>query len=65
MASTRYSFCINALGSSTQYMGVTTRNWLGRSQFEADAYFEGELGEFRIYDRVLSPGEIRYLAGER
>jgi hypothetical protein len=48
-----------------QDMGATTRNWLGRSQFEADAYFEGELDEFRIYDRVLSPGEIRWLAGER
>jgi hypothetical protein len=48
-----------------QDMGATTRNWLGRSQFEADAYFEGELDEFRIYDRALSPGEIRWLAGER
>jgi hypothetical protein len=46
-------------------LGTTLRNWLGRSQFAGDAYFEGELDEFRIYDRALSQGEVRYLAGER
>lgn len=40
-------------------------NWLGRSQFANDAYFEGALDEFRIYSRSLSEGEIRYLAGDR
>jgi len=46
-------------------LGSTTQNWLGRSQFANDAYFEGALDEFRIYSRVLSEGEIRYLAGDR
>ncbi len=46
-------------------MGETTQNWLGRSQYDADAYFDGSLDEFRIYNRVLSEGEIRYLAGDR
>ncbi|MBN1359741.1 MAG: discoidin domain-containing protein [Sedimentisphaerales bacterium] len=46
-------------------LGVTTQNWLGRSQYEVDAYFNGALDDFRIYRRALSGPEIRYLAGER
>jgi len=46
-------------------MGVTTQNWLGRSQWEADPYFMGMLDEFRIYNRALSASEVRYLAGDR
>jgi hypothetical protein len=46
-------------------MGNTTQNWLGRSQYAADAYFTGSLDEFRIYNRVLSAAEVRYLAGDR
>jgi len=46
-------------------LGVTTQNWLGRSQWAADDYFAGMLDEFRIYNRALSAGEILYLAGDR
>jgi hypothetical protein len=46
-------------------LGDTTQNWLGRSQFSADPNFNGSLDEFRIYRRTLSPGEVRYLAGDR
>ncbi len=46
-------------------MGNTTQNWLGKSQYAADAYFTGSLDEFRIYNRALSAAEIRYLAGDR
>jgi len=45
-------------------LGETNQNYLGRSQFVADAYYDGSLDEFRIYDRALSHGEIRYLAGK-
>jgi len=45
-------------------LGQTTQNWLGRSQFVADAYYFGSLDEFRIYNRALSDAEIRYLAGK-
>jgi len=44
--------------------GETTQNWLGRSQYP-DPYYDGSLDEFRVYDRVLSEGEVRYLAGDR
>jgi hypothetical protein len=46
-------------------LGNTTQNWLGRSQWAADAYFTGSLDEFRIYNRILSAAEVRYLAGDR
>jgi len=38
---------------------------LGRSQYTADSFFVGSIDEFRIYNRALSEGEVRYLAGDR
>jgi hypothetical protein len=46
-------------------MGVTTQNWLAKSQYTADAYYKGALDDFRIYSRALSKGEVMYLAGLR
>ncbi len=46
-------------------IGSTTQNWLGRSQYVADAYFLGSIDDFRIYNRILSQAEVRYLAGDR
>jgi len=45
-------------------LGATSQNWLGRSQYEWDSYFEGSLDDFRIYDRVLSQGEIQAVMGK-
>ena len=39
-------------------LGQTSNNWLGRSQYAADGYFNGSLDDFRIYDYVLSAEEI-------
>ncbi len=46
-------------------LGNTTQNWLGRSQFAGDAFYTGSLDEFRLYNRVLSESQVRYLAGDR
>jgi len=46
-------------------LGNTTQNWFGRSQFTADGYYAGMLDEVRIYNRALTVGEVRYLAGEQ
>jgi len=46
-------------------LGESTQNWLGRSQFSADANFDGLMADVRIYSRALSAGEVRYLAGDR
>jgi hypothetical protein len=42
-------------------LGETNQNWLGRSQYAADGYFDGCLDDFRIYDRVLTPKQIENL----
>ena len=46
-------------------LGATSQNWLGRSQWTADAFFGGSIDDFRIYNRALSESEVRYLAGDR
>lgn len=39
-------------------LGITTKNYLGRSQFAADPYLDGALDDFRIYAKALSVSEI-------
>jgi len=50
-------------------LAQTTQNTLGHNLFSGTPYTEswynGALDEFRIYTRVLSAGEVRYLAGAR
>ena len=48
-----------------QDMGITTQNWLGESQWEDDTLLMGMIDDYRIYNRGLNEGEIRYLAGDR
>ena len=43
-------------------MGDTGNNFIGRSPFAADPYLDGQIDEFRIYNRVLSSAEIGRLA---
>lgn len=38
-------------------LGSTVNNWLGRSQYAADPYFNGTMNELRIYGRALTPFE--------
>ncbi len=40
-------------------IGATTNNWMGRSQYSADAYFDGKIDETRIWNRALTQEEIR------
>jgi hypothetical protein len=44
-------------------LGATDQNYIGKSQWLADAYYDGAIDEFRIYDRVLSEAEILFLMG--
>ncbi len=46
-------------------LGLTTANYLGKSQFEADPYMNGTLDEFRIYNRALSATEILDVMDEK
>ena len=42
-------------------LGSTPNNFIGRSQFSADAYLDGSVDDFRVYDRALAPREIQTL----
>lgn len=39
-------------------LGATTRNYLGKSPYDAGNYFDGTIYDFRIYNRCLSAQEI-------
>jgi hypothetical protein len=43
-------------------LGKTSNNYIGRSQFSADPYLDGDIDEFRVYSRALSSSEIQALA---
>ncbi|HEX2672886.1 MAG TPA: LamG domain-containing protein [Polyangiaceae bacterium] len=43
-------------------LGDTGNNFIGRSPFATDPYLDGQIDEFRIYNRVLDPEEIAALA---
>jgi putative cell wall-binding protein len=43
--------------------GVTTANYLGRSNYDADRKFSGKFREFAIYNRALSPAEVLAASG--
>jgi len=42
-------------------LGSTTLNYIGRSQFSSDPYFNGLIDDFRIYRRALSSAEVSSL----
>jgi hypothetical protein len=50
-----------AVTLSPNNLGSTTRNWLGRSEFSVDPYFNGQLDNVRIYSRGLSAAEVQTL----
>ena len=42
-------------------LGNTTQDWLGRSEFGVDPYYNGKIDDFRIYSRALSAAEVQAL----
>lgn len=48
-----------SFGYTPAQLGNTFNNWLGRSQFGADSYFNGSIAEFRIYDGALTAAEVQ------
>ncbi len=39
-------------------LGVTTQNWIGRSEWSLDPYLTGAVDDFRIYSGALSAGDV-------
>lgn len=50
------------LGDATLDTIHPTHSWIGRSGFDVDPGLTGNLDEFRIYDKALSPEEIAAIA---
>jgi len=48
-----------AMRYGPQNLGTTTQNWLGRSQYEDNALFNGSLDDFRIYDFAMSKNDVK------
>jgi hypothetical protein len=46
-------------------LGAMPNNWIGRSEFANDPYFDGMIDEFRVYTRALVPAEIAILFAAR
>jgi hypothetical protein len=46
-------------------LGSTPNNWIGRSQFTADPYFDGEIDELRIYSQALTQTDITAIYNAR
>ncbi|NHC14173.1 immunoglobulin-like domain-containing protein [Motilibacter deserti] len=42
--------------------GVTTANYIGRSLYSGDRYFNGRVRDFRVYSRALASSEVAQLA---
>ena len=55
-----------ATNSSARYcpedLGTTSNNYLGRSQYSTDPYYDGQLDDVRIYNETLSISQISDLA---
>lgn len=52
----------SAMSLRPSNLGVTTQNYIGKSQFSGDPYLNGLVDEFKIYSRALSATEIASLA---
>jgi hypothetical protein len=48
-----------ALTFNPTQLGNTFNNWIGRSQWSADAYLNASITEFRIYDGALAATEVQ------
>ena len=46
---------------SPNSLGITTQNWIGRSQYSGDPYLDGRVDDFRIYNRGLTTGDVTSL----
>ncbi|HET7623793.1 MAG TPA: lamin tail domain-containing protein, partial [Verrucomicrobiae bacterium] len=55
----------NSFTLTPDAIGATLNDWIGRSQFSVDPFFNGAIDEFRIYNDALSPADVRadYQAG--
>jgi len=51
----------HALTARPADLGVTDYATIGKSQFSENSNLDGAIDEFRVYNRALSPDDIRAL----
>ncbi|MTV37980.1 LamG-like jellyroll fold domain-containing protein [Duganella radicis] len=51
----------NAMTAAPFRLGGTSQNWIGRSQYPADPYFNGKVDDFRIYHGALNAEQVAAL----
>lgn len=49
----------NAMNNDLSAIGSTDQNFLGKSQYPADAYYNGMIDNFQIYNYALSERDVR------
>jgi len=55
----------SAMTLTPSSLGVTTQNYVGRSQYSSDPYLNGRVDEFRIYANALSAPEVSMLYAQQ
>jgi fibronectin type 3 domain-containing protein len=48
----------NSMTIKPKDLGNTTLNYIGRSMFSADPYYDGKIDDFYIFNRALGPAEV-------
>jgi hypothetical protein len=51
----------NSITLRPQDLGTIDYAFIGRCQFSANPYFDGQIDEFRVYKRALSASEVQAL----
>jgi len=52
----------DAIALAPFQLGSTTQNWLGRSQYAADPFFNGRMQDLRLYSGALTAAQVAALA---
>ena len=52
----------DAIAFAPFQLGSTTQNWLGRSQYAADPFFNGRMQDLRLYAGALTAAQVAALA---
>jgi hypothetical protein len=58
-------FTDNTASVKPSDLGITTQNYLGRSQWPSDPYSDHSYGDFRIYNYVLTDQNVQALANNQ
>ncbi len=45
-------------------LGETAFNWIGKSPYEGDPYFKGDISDFRVYQKAFQESEVQALYAE-